>query len=138
MRTTHQVWAASIATLVFLAGCHAKCGPERDAKPQAAATVTHVVLCWLKTPGDEAGRQRIIETTETLKSIPGVVSVTAGRAMPSTRPVVDSSFDVGIVITFTDESALRAYDQHPTHKQAVETVLRPLVARLLVYDIERK
>ena len=49
-----------------------------------------------------------------------------------------STFDVGIVITFTDEPSLRAYDQHPTHKQAVETVLRPLVAKLLVYDIESK
>jgi hypothetical protein len=126
----------ALIALLIVGGCQAHQAPAKDAKPQAA--VTHVVLCWLKMPGDEAGRRRIIETTQTLKSIPGVVSVTAGRAMPSTRPVVDSSFDVGIVITFTDESALRAYDQHPTHKRAVETVLRPLVAKLLVYDIETK
>ena len=125
--------------LTAIAGCQSgrrDAEATSSAKPQAA--VTHVVLCWLKTPGDEAGRQRITETTRTLESIPGVVNVTVGRAMPSTRPVVDSSFDVGIVITFADEPALRAYDQHPAHKQAVETVLRPLVAKLLIYDIEAR
>jgi len=133
MKAALWMCGAWIALLV-VGGCQGKHAPVESAKPQAAA-VTHVVLCWLKTPGDEAGRQRIIDTTQTLKSIPGVVSVKAGRAMPSNRPVVDSTFDVGIVITFTDEPSLRAYDQHPMHKQAVETVLRPLVGKLLVYDI---
>src|SRR5438477_10272343 len=68
--------------------------------PQPAAPVTHVVICWLKSPGDETGRQRIIDATETPRKIPGVLAVTAGTAVPSTRPIVDSSFDVGIVITF--------------------------------------
>jgi hypothetical protein len=92
------------------------------------------VLCWLKTPGDEAGRQKIIETSKRFESIPGVVSVTSGRVLPSTRPVVDSSYDVGILITFTDEAALRAYDGHPTHRKAVDEVLKPLVGKFVVYD----
>ena len=55
--------------------------------------------------------------------------------MKKTRPVVDSSFDVAVVVTFEDEAALRAYDAHPTHKQAVEEVLRPLVGKLVIYDV---
>jgi hypothetical protein len=123
---------AAWVTLIVCAGCQAQRAPESDAKPQAA--VTHVVLCWLKTPGDEAGRQKIIETSKRFASIPGVVSVTSGRVLPSTRPVVDSSYDVGILITFTDEAALRAYDGHPTHRKAVDEVLKPLVGKFLVYD----
>ncbi|MDQ3439707.1 MAG: Dabb family protein [Planctomycetota bacterium] len=94
------------------------------------------MLCWLKTPGDVAARQKIVETSRTFESIPGVVSVTCGRALPSTRPVVDSSYDVAIMITFADEGALHAYDGHPTHKQAVDEVLKPLVGKFLIYDFK--
>ena len=135
MKTATRTCAAWVSLVVF-AGCQAQRAPERGAKPQAA--VTHVVLCWLKTPGDEAARQKIIETSKTFESIPGVVSVTSGRVLPSTRPVVDSSYDVGIVVTFTDEDALRAYDGHPTHRKAVDEVLKPLVGKFVVYDFRSR
>src|SRR5687767_14356790 len=86
-------------------------------------TVTHVVFCWLKTPGDETARQTLIDWSYKLKEIPGVVSITAGRPIPSTRPVVDSSYDVACVMQFRDEQALQAYEVHPKHKKAVSEVL---------------
>ena len=104
--------------------------------PQPAG-VSHVVICWLKTPGDEAARQQIIDATQTLRQIPGVVSVSAGRPIPSTRPVVDSSYDVGIVITFKDEAALHAYETNPIHVNARNEVLRPLAGKLVIYDIKK-
>ncbi|MGB7157736.1 MAG: Dabb family protein [Tepidisphaeraceae bacterium] len=130
----HAVRAVCLTLIVFAASCQSSREPAPRAKPRAA--VTHVVLCWLKTPEDEVARQKLIDTSRTFETIPGVVSVTAGRALPSTRPVVDSSFDVAIVITFTDDEALRAYDGHPTHVEAVENVLKPIVARFLIYDFE--
>jgi Stress responsive A/B Barrel Domain len=133
MRTTLRVCTVWIA-LLLVGGCQAQRGASSPAQPRAA--VTHVVLCWLKTPGDDAARRKIIETSRTFESIPGVVSVTCGRALPSTRPVVDSSYDVAILITFTDEAALHAYDRHPTHKKAVDDVLKPLVGKFLVYDFK--
>jgi hypothetical protein len=111
--------------LICLIGC---------ANPQPGAT--HVVLCWLKSPGDSASRQQLIDTSYTFGKIPGVVSVTAGHPLPSTRPVVDSSFDVAVVMQFKNEQALRAYEQHPIHKKAVSDVLRPLTAKILIYDIQ--
>jgi hypothetical protein len=104
---------------------------------QPPGTVSHVVIVWLKSPGDETSRQRIIEETERLRAIPGVVSVTSGRPVPSTRPVVDSTFDVGIVITFKDEAALRAYESNPIHLNARNEVLRPLASKFLIYDIKK-
>jgi|GEM_PF-304789 len=98
--------------------------------------IQHVVLCWLREPGNEAVRRKLIETTEELADLPGVVSVTAGVPLASERPVVDDSFDVGIVFTFRDAEALAAYQVHPRHREAVETVLQPLVEKLLVYDIQ--
>jgi hypothetical protein len=68
-------------------------------------SVTHVVVAWLKEPGSEGAQQKLIEASRRFEKIPGVVRVTVGRALPSARPVVDSSFDVAVVITFRDETA---------------------------------
>ena|SRR5687768_11911056 len=110
---------------------------QRDARERGG--VEHVVLCWLKTPGDASARQRVIyESKAFVGVIPGLLHVSAGTALPSTRPAVDASFDVAVVMTFRDEAALRAYDAHPAHKKAVDEVLRPLVARLVVYDFRNQ
>lgn len=115
-----------LALAAFLTACAPKPDPSR---------VEHVVLMWLKTPGDEAAIEQIIHASREFRQIPGVLRVKAGRPLPSTRPVVDSSFDVGLVISFKDEAALNAYEGHPKHVQAVREVLRPLAAKFQVYDI---
>jgi hypothetical protein len=98
------------------------------------ARVTHVVVCWLKTPGDEHARQQLIDDSMSFAKIPGVVHVSAGRVLPSTRPAVDSSFDVAVVMKFRDQKALEGYAAHPIHLRAVERTLKPLVARYVIYD----
>lgn len=97
----------------------------------------HVVLCWLKHPGDQAARRKIIDLSRSFAAIPGVIGVRAGTAVPSQRAIVDDSFDVGIVFTFADRQAMQAYLEHPTHKQAVRDVIAPLTDRIVVYDIEQ-
>jgi hypothetical protein len=99
--------------------------------------VEHVVIVWLKEPGNSAARNRIIEASQVLTEIPGVLSLRAGTVIASERPIVDSSFDVALVISFTDRAALAAYLGHPLHVELVETVLKPLVARIQVYDFSR-
>jgi len=121
-----------LAMLLTCWGCQSSGKARSDG---GGASVTHVVLCWLKTPGDEAARERLIEASKSFESIPGVVKVTAGRAIPSTRPVVDSSYDVAFVMTFTDKAALDAYEVHPTHVKAVQEVMRPVVGKVVVYDV---
>jgi len=98
------------------------------------ARVTHVVVCWLKTPGDEHARQQLIDDSKSFTRIPGIVNVSAGRGLPSTRPAVDSTFDVAIVMKFKDEAALAEYSHHPIHLAAVERTLKPLVAKYVIYD----
>jgi hypothetical protein len=101
-------------------------------------TTSHVVVCWLKGPGNADARQQLIERSKSFAQIPGVRSVAVGTPLPSTRPVVDSSFDVAVVMTFENEQALRAYDDNPIHKQAVREVLQPLVQRFIVYDFKNE
>jgi hypothetical protein len=96
--------------------------------------IQHVVVFWLKDHGNAAQRAKIIETSETFRNIPGVVSVTAGPCIPSPRPIVDSSFDVAVTLTFSSQTGLQRYVEHPLHKAAVSGVLKPLVKKTLVYD----
>ena len=96
--------------------------------------LAHVVIVWLKEPGNRAAQNRIIAASQVLKEIPGVLSLTAGTVIASERPIVDSSFDVALVISLTDRAALDRYLTHPLHVQLVEVTLKPLVDRILVYD----
>lgn len=101
----------------------------------AAGQVKHVVVLWLKKPGDKEGRKALIDARETIRTIPGVLDVSAGECVPSDRKgVVDSTYDVAVVITFKDEEALRAYGPHPTHQKLLKEVLSLHVERYVVYD----
>lgn len=131
MRSGNMTKKAIIFAAVFVA-CVVSCKGVSGARD---GPVNHVVICWLKTPGDPDARRELIEASKAFQgTIPGVVRVTAGASLPSTRPVVDSSYDVGVVMTFRDEQSLRVFEHHPVHKQAVEKTLKPLVARFIVYD----
>ena len=101
-----------------------------------SGNVQHIVFCWLSNPGDEAAKQKIIDTSKSFEKIPGVLRVFVGGAISSERPVVDDSFDIGIIITCKNREALQNYQQHPQHIKASKEVLQPLVSKILVYDID--
>ncbi len=63
-----------------------------------------------------------------------MIDISVGKKITSDRPVVDSSYDLMLVFTFESEAAMRAYDQSPEHKRVVETVIKPNIARFVVYD----
>jgi hypothetical protein len=106
------------------------------ASPVAAAEVEHIVLCWLAEPGNTEAAAEVIRVTRELESLPGVQGLVAGTPLPSERPIVDDSFDVGIVMRFADATALDAYLEHPEHVRRVEQTLRPLCGQVRVHDIQ--
>ena len=97
----------------------------------------HIVLCWLKEPGNESHREQIIELTQTFNQIPSVLEARAGQVVSSDRDIVDDSFDVGIIVVIKDENALQAYLDHPIHQKGKTDVLLPLVEKVLVYDFKK-
>ncbi len=99
--------------------------------------VEHVVLVWLKEPGNTVLIDKLIGVSAEFRDIPGVLSVSAGRPVHSNRPIVDATFDVGFVIEFESVDALQMYEKHPAHVRAVSESLAPHARRVLVYDIER-
>lgn len=117
------------AVIIFGSGCS-----TQRARSPAATPVSHIVICWLKEPGNPAARAELIRVSRSFADIPGVTTVRAGTVLPSGRQVVDGSYDVAIVMSFTDGNALAEYQSHPRHKQAVKDTLQPLVRKMIIYD----
>ena len=122
----------------LLAGCFsASLNHEKMREADDVSTgsrLHHIVLCWLKDPGDQKDREKIIEVTRSFMDIPGVLNAQAGQVIMSDREIVDDSFDVGILIVTKNQEDLQKYLDHPIHQQAKKEVLLPLVERILVYD----
>jgi hypothetical protein len=106
------------------------------ASSPAEAGVVHVVLVWLKEPGNPAHRQHIIEVTRTFAELPGVVAVRVGEPVLSDREIVDDSFDVGLYLTFANADDMRAYLIDERHQAAVQEIFMPLSERYIAYDFE--
>ncbi|MEO7101245.1 MAG: Dabb family protein [Luteolibacter sp.] len=107
------------------------------APPAAHGTVDHVVLMWLKRPGNVTDRQTLLAACSDLRAIPGIKFLDSGTALASERPVVDDSFDVGLTVRFDSAKSLHAYETDPRHLKKVNEVLKPLTKKIVVYDIVR-
>jgi hypothetical protein len=117
--------------LIALAGCTAVSETPSET-PQA--TVHHIVLCWLKEPGNAEHRRRIMDASLTFRDIPGVLDVRVGEVIESDRPIVDDSYDVAIMVSFAGTEKMGEYLVHPIHEKAKKEVLLPVVERIVVYD----
>lgn len=101
----------------------------------AMGRLHHVGLVWLKEPGNEADRQRLIDAAHTfLREIPEVRRLSVGQAIPGESQLVDSSFDLCFVMEFDDKAAMDRYAKHPVHVKAAQEAFLPLARKLLFYD----
>lgn len=134
--TSHLLPLSRIAVRAALLGALLGVGACRSVDAGHRGQIEHVVVVWLKEPGDEAVKARTVETARTFPDrIPGILSLAIGDALPSERPEVDDGFDLTLVIRFADAAALAAYLVHPVHQAAVHDVLAPNAARVQIYDV---
>ena len=102
----------------------------------AKGKVEHIVLVWLKRPGNAADRATVIATAKKFQAeISQIQHLSVGTPVGSERPIVDDSFDVGLVMRFNSKADMGTYEKHPVHVNAVKQTLLPLAKKLLVYDI---
>src|SRR5206468_11012613 len=71
--------------------------------------VTHVMLFWLKRPGNVDDQNLLLRALRTLRRVRGVNDLRVGRSLPVARPDLEHSFDLGVVMTFRDGEALEQY-----------------------------
>jgi len=98
--------------------------------------LVHHVFFWLKNPGSETDRKKLIEGLETLKAIKEVKQLLIGTpASTEKREVVDNSFDVSELMYFDNVDGQNAYQVHPVHKAFVEKYSH-LWNKVIVYDMQ--
>jgi hypothetical protein len=118
-----------------LAGCAPLQAADPAAPAIAASGVDHVVIVWLKPEfRNDEGRAELIRCGQMLRTIPGLVSLSTGTAVPSDRPIVDDSFDVAFHFKFASLPAMQAYVSHPTHLEFLKKCTSETVERNLIYD----
>lgn len=131
MKNATLIFAAAAA--LVLSSC-AAC--PLGHKSTAKGKVEHIVLIWLKRPGNAADRATVIADARKLQAqIPQIQHLSVGPALPSARSIVDDSFDVGLVMSFASKADMDAYEQHPVYRRAMTAPMKPVVAKILVYDI---
>ncbi|OQK18452.1 hypothetical protein AU255_11730 [Methyloprofundus sedimenti] len=101
---------------------------------QEDSRVSHVVVVWLKEPGNTQMREQFINASRALETLPGVLSRHVSAVIPSDRPKVDDTFDVAVTVTFKNAEALKNYMRNQKHKDMLNKQLKPLVNRIVVYN----
>jgi hypothetical protein len=130
MKKTIALFAIAVSAML------PSCAQLGSSSGPRAGNVEHVVLLWLNEPGNAAVKEKMIATARTFpREIPGILGMSIGDALPSSREVVDDSFDLGLVIRFKDQAALDAYEKHPLHVKAAKEVLAPNASKFKVYDV---
>ncbi len=96
--------------------------------------VTHVVMVWLKEPGNAQQRAAFLKASEQLNDLPGIVNRHVGVVLSSDRKIVDDTFDVAVSVTMESEDALKAYLKNPKHKKILHDKIKPLVNRSVAFS----
>jgi len=96
--------------------------------------VSHVVIAWLKEPGNLQMREQFINASRDLATTSGVLSRHVSAVINSKRPKVDDTFDVAVTVTFKNAQALKNYMKSKKHKNMLKNKLKPLVNRVVVYN----
>ena len=97
---------------------------------------SHVVIFWTKPDQPRATEELIAGAQKYLTNIPGIQTFHVGRMVPSSRPVVDQSYQVALNIVFRDKKSQDEYQVHPQHTEFVEKVFKMTCAECVVYDFE--
>jgi hypothetical protein len=104
-------------------------------KPATTGKLHHIGLIWLKNPGNVADRQQLIAAAHRFaKEIPEVKALSVGQSVPKGNALMDTSFDVCLIMHFDDQAAMDRYAKHPVHQQAAQEAFLPLAQKIIFYD----
>ena len=83
--------------------------------------VVHYVLFWLREDLTEKEVEDFSAFFVELKRIPGIKSLSYGRAAETNpRPVVDNSFTYNLIVIVDSLKEIGVYENHPIHLEAIK------------------
>lgn len=93
----------------------------------------HHVYFWLKNPGNEADKTKLLEGLEKLSKVPTIRMVHIGSPATTTRSVIERSYAVSWLCFFDNLEEEEVYQKHPIHLKFVEDYSH-LWGKVIVYD----
>jgi hypothetical protein len=97
----------------------------------------HCVYFWLNDGVPEEERRALMNDCEDmLAEIPTVRHIWSGVPADRPRPVVDSSYDVGLCVVFDDVKGHDVYQTHPIHDEFIKRHKQHW-KRVQIYDHHR-
>lgn len=121
--------AAGSAALLPLAG-----NLEMESKPKKMKNLfIHQVYFWLKNPGNEADKVKLVEGLNKLATVQTIKNYHLGMPAGSSREVVDGSYAISWLAVFKDKASQDAYQIDPIHLKFVEDYSH-LWSKVIVYD----
>ncbi len=66
------------------------------------------------------------------EQIPGIIDLSCGENFSERG----KGFEHGLLVKFSDRSALDAYQPHPAHQEVVQNLIKPIAADVLALDYE--
>jgi hypothetical protein len=121
-----------LAVLVMVAPILQSC--SWSLRKVESGEIHHIIIVWLKNPGNEEDTKFIIDASRKLRSIPGVKTIEIGQVVKSDRKIVDSSYDVAVKMTFSSIENMHKYLSHPDHVRLAKEVLMPKIKKIKVFD----
>ncbi len=94
-------------------------------------TFVHHVYFWLHHKYD---KQALLNGLQTLQSIEHIGQMHIGMPADTYRAVVDSSYDVSLLLLFESGAAEEAYQTHPVHEKFAHEIASVLCSKIVVYD----
>lgn len=94
-------------------------------------TFVHHVHFWLNNKAD---KQQLLDGLNTLATIAHIRNIHIGVPAATQRNVVDSSYDLSLLILFDNAAAEEAYQTHPIHGFFVDNYAKPLCSKIVVTD----
>ena len=127
MRTLLQRVCFALFLLFFSFSSYAGTGASSQ-------KITHVIVVWLKKPGDAVQRQQFLDASRKLNHLPGIINRHVGVIKHSQGHSQDTGFDVAVSVTLENQQAMDEYMNSPLHQQIIKQQLQPLVRKIITYN----
>lgn len=103
-----------------------------DLAPKKGLFVHHVYF-WLKNPGSEADKAKLIEGLEILSKVPEIKMAHIGTPASTDRSVIERGYAVSWLLFFENLEEEEVYQKHPDHLKFIENCSH-LWEKVIVYD----
>jgi hypothetical protein len=114
-----------------------KPGGEESQAAQGAGqpNYVHTVIFYLKKDAPAGAADGLIaDAHKLLAKVPSVKVIRAGKPAEKATPnLAVKDYHVALLVLFDDYDGLKAYDEHPLHKEYVQKHI-PHMERVVVYD----